>query len=713
MATDNVKVTMDVASRAAEIALKNFTSTTKKSDTAWSLFKANIGSAFALGGIKAITSSITDFGNKAINESKVFDAAMHRVQVSLKAAGITSKAAITDIINFSESMQDNTVYTATQVRDNISKMATLTDLSVEQLKSANQAAVDLAAGTGISLETAVDLVTKAVNGQTSSLTRYGLQVRKGANETENLSNVLDAFTKFQGLASKETETSLGIEKQMINAKDDLYAAIGSLLTQNSTYLTTQKQLTATYQFLIKFINENKQAIYDLGVAIIAGTAIVATATAGWYLYSAGLTSATAATALFSTAARAAWIAVTGPVGIVIASIVAISVGIYALIRNWDTVTMSTYKAIAATLEFSARITEIVSPAKAKGLREQADAFRAKATAIEEASKAAKDNIETENEAESNQVRRKKLTEDEIKLLDQLVARLTSQAQNLNALNVAKLSNLQMTAEQERLILQQQLDNQEIDFIAYQDRIREIELEYTNQRNENLLVQQQLEQDQLNIALQNRIINEEQYHLASNQLNENYKNERLKFANDQFKKELDLQRQAAVQEARFRQSRLSATASMFGSLADIAALGGEKMFKIMKAFNLAETITSGILSIQQAAASALPPFNVPAIAAASLRAAANVAKIIATQPKFAMGGIVGGSNFTGDKVPVRVNSGEMILNRQQQKNLFSMANNGGSSSRDIVVHTTVEVDGSAIAKAVSRQVYNGTQLGARI
>lgn len=47
------------------------------------------------------------------------------------------------------------------------------------------------------------------------------------------------------------------------------------------------------------------------------------------------------------------------------------------------------------------------------------------------------------------------------------------------------------------------------------------------------------------------------------------------------------------------------------------------------------------------------------------------------PKFADGGIspllVGGSSYVGDKVLARVNSGEMILNKTQQANLFKMLN----------------------------------------
>lgn len=42
-------------------------------------------------------------------------------------------------------------------------------------------------------------------------------------------------------------------------------------------------------------------------------------------------------------------------------------------------------------------------------------------------------------------------------------------------------------------------------------------------------------------------------------------------------------------------------------------------------------------------------------------------------KFAEGGIVDGNSYSGDKVNARLNSGEMVLNREQQANLFRMIN----------------------------------------
>lgn len=74
----------------------------------------------------------------------------------------------------------------------------------------------------------------------------------------------------------------------------------------------------------------------------------------------------------------------------------------------------------------------------------------------------------------------------------------------------------------------------------------------------------------------------------------------------------------------------------------------------------------------AEAAKLPfPANIGAIATI----VAQIAAIFAALPKFADGGIVGGSSYSGDKLFARVNSGEMIFSKRQQRNLFNLIDNG--------------------------------------
>ncbi|MEG2856299.1 hypothetical protein [Bacteroides sp.] len=70
-------------------------------------------------------------------------------------------------------------------------------------------------------------------------------------------------------------------------------------------------------------------------------------------------------------------------------------------------------------------------------------------------------------------------------------------------------------------------------------------------------------------------------------------------------------------------------------------------------------------------------------AIGLAGVASIIAVMSSMPKFATGGIVGGSSFAGDNVLARVNSGEMILNASQQSNLFRLLNGQVGAQRPVL------------------------------
>lgn len=112
----------------------------------------------------------------------------------------------------------------------------------------------------------------------------------------------------------------------------------------------------------------------------------------------------------------------------------------------------------------------------------------------------------------------------------------------------------------------------------------------------------------------------------------------------------------AQMARFVVSQAAAVAQMIMQLHQIIAA------------NQAAAMAKGI----QSASGLMFPYNLAAIATV----VAAIAGTFASLPKFAEGGIVGGSSFGGDRLVARVNSGEMILNGLQQKHLFDLLDGGG-------------------------------------
>jgi len=135
---------------------------------------------------------------------------------------------------------------------------------------------------------------------------------------------------------------------------------------------------------------------------------------------------------------------------------------------------------------------------------------------------------------------------------------------------------------------------------------------------------------------------------------------------------------------------------------------KELFLIQKIAALAAAEVATALAVAQA--SAIPPspnFVLAGIAAAAGRAQ-QAAILKTTIDAFAGGGVVGGT-FTGassggDNRMATVRDGEMILNAEQQENLFNGINNGNIGG-DIVI----EIDGREIARAVRDQRQQGFQV----
>lgn len=119
--------------------------------------------------------------------------------------------------------------------------------------------------------------------------------------------------------------------------------------------------------------------------------------------------------------------------------------------------------------------------------------------------------------------------------------------------------------------------------------------------------------------------------------------------------------------------LSSTGDIFTSLGGVMANFGNDMGAWMLGTigNIAQMIVQlqALATAQGAASAAKLPF--PANLAAIATVVSTIASVFASLPKFAEGGVVGGSSYYGDKLIARVNSGETILNQRQAATALGM------------------------------------------
>ena len=164
----------------------------------------------------------------------------------------------------------------------------------------------------------------------------------------------------------------------------------------------------------------------------------------------------------------------------------------------------------------------------------------------------------------------------------------------------------------------------------------------------------------------------------------------------------LEAQEAAMQAEREKAMKNAAATMataFGQISGLMAQYGkenEAAAKASKAFAMMQVLLANGVSIAEGAkgmasgmaSAAKTPFpaNIPAIISVVAQIGAIVGTVASTiaQAKqivqgasagsFEGGGVVRGTSYTGDKLTANVNSGEVILNREQQANLlFGMAN----------------------------------------
>ena len=145
--------------------------------------------------------------------------------------------------------------------------------------------------------------------------------------------------------------------------------------------------------------------------------------------------------------------------------------------------------------------------------------------------------------------------------------------------------------------------------------------------------------------------------------------------------------------------ISSTNKLFSSFENETL---QKIGHITDAFSELSYGIMDFIAVKQAAVAAegveaaakLPyPYNLKAIASVMstvFSVFASIKQVVAG--KFAEGGIVGGTSYSGDKLFAMVNSGEMILNKRQQSNLNNMltSNGGGQVEFHISGDTLVGV-----------------------
>ena len=202
--------------------------------------------------------------SEPIRQAAEFEADVNSLRIALDATGQATDKTVNGFIDFAAAVQETTKFSDNAVLTTASLIQNLSQLGGRELKTATKAALDLSTALGIDLNSAASLVGKAANGNVAAFKRYGIEVKKGATDSETFANALLLISqRFGGSSEKSVNTFAGAIAQLKNNFDDSLKTFGLVIIQNKTVIETIQLLSAGFIKLTQSIKNNEGIIGTL------------------------------------------------------------------------------------------------------------------------------------------------------------------------------------------------------------------------------------------------------------------------------------------------------------------------------------------------------------------------------------------------------------------------------------------------------------------
>lgn len=304
-------------------------------------FRNMRGTFLAMGAAgTAITGVLALFTKSALEQQigiNLLDNSLKNVGTSYEA----EKEAIEGVIG---ALQDKTNFGDEEQRESLSTLIALTGDYEISLK-ALAVITDMATAMDMDFKNASILVAKALAGQTSSLTRYGIQIDSSATKTEILASLTEKFggaaeaarNPMTQLGNRTGDVSQAMGDVLLPIVESLLPALEGLAKSTVEFMENNKGLTAAVVILAGALG---------ALLIVGGTVglLIPTIAFAYTGLTTAVTAAAAAKAIFTAnlwANVAAWVgfhAATGGVFLAIAAALAgIVLGSIWVVKNIDKV----------------------------------------------------------------------------------------------------------------------------------------------------------------------------------------------------------------------------------------------------------------------------------------------------------------------------------------------------------------------------------------
>ena len=190
----------------------------------------------------------------------VLDSAKAAIEAEQAERGLAAALEITGrpveeltrhFIDNADALQKVTIYDDEAIKRSQTLLVQLTNLDKDGLDRATKGAIGLASVMGMDLESAAQLVAKAMSGNVSALSRYGIQVDQTKDKEGQRAEVMAKLEQFYGRATAISETYGGKLAMLKNKYGDVQEAVGKYITSNHALMDSLNAVAEAVLFQLQ------------------------------------------------------------------------------------------------------------------------------------------------------------------------------------------------------------------------------------------------------------------------------------------------------------------------------------------------------------------------------------------------------------------------------------------------------------------------------
>lgn len=226
-------------------------------------FGAKVGAAFAVAGAAAAAYAgklLVDGVQAAIEDEK----AQARLAGTLERAAGASQAQVKAVEDYISKTSLATGVTDDQLRPAFERL-TLSTKNVTETQKLLPLAMDISAATGKSLDTVVNGLAKAYDGNTGALNKLGLGFEAADIKGKSLNDLLPQLQdKFGGAAQEQADTFAGKIDRLKNAFGEAQETVGSFILDAITPLVSNfvDYVIPTISNIANEIGQNLKPVFE-------------------------------------------------------------------------------------------------------------------------------------------------------------------------------------------------------------------------------------------------------------------------------------------------------------------------------------------------------------------------------------------------------------------------------------------------------------------